>query len=204
MGAKMAAGSQAAPVLDLKVLSGGSTTLSDVDAHMQRFLKTVRPNATPTKPDSKAANDPAMAEELITRATKALDVLVRRCHQLESDAASFAEQTKLREQEQAEAVTQWQKLASGMKSHAQKADKDLADARQKLHVAETRAVAAEAHAAELQKSVQNTAERAAAAERLSTKLQHLLGKAFGVGSSVDGILDEVEVNHERQAVTQAA
>jgi len=91
-----------------------------------------------------------------------------------------------------------------MKSHAQKADKDLTDARQKLHVAETRAIAAEAHAAELQKSLQNTAERAAAAERLSTKLQHLLGQAFGVGSSVDGILDQVEVNHEMQAVTQAA
>lgn len=200
----MAAGSQAAPVLDLKILSGGSTTLSDVDAHMQRFLKTVRPNTIPSKPEGEAANDPAMAEELIIRATKALDILVRRCHQLESDAVILSEQTRLKEQEQAEAVTQWQKLASGMKSHAQKADKDLTDAKQRLHVAESRAIAAEAHAAELQKSLQDTAERATAAERLSTKLQHLLGKAFGAGSSVDGVLKQVEVNHERPVVTQAA
>jgi hypothetical protein len=200
----MAAGSQAAPILDLKVLSGGSATLSDVDAHMQRFLKTVRPNAAPAQPDGRAASDPGLAEELIARATKAIDVLVRRCHQLESDAAALAEQTRIREQEQAEAVIQWQKLASGMKSHAQKADKDLTDAKRRVNAAESRAVTAEAHTADLQKSLQEATERAAATEQLSMKLQQLVSKAFGVGSSIDGILERVEVQQERQAATQAA
>ena len=200
----MAADSQAAPILDLKVLGGGSTTLSDVDAHMQRFLKTVRPNAAPAQPDVRGASEPGLAEELIARATRAIDVLVKRCHQLESDAAVFAEQTRIREQEQAEAVIQWQKLASGMKSHAQKADKDLTDAKQRVNAAEARAVMAEAHAADLQKSLQEATEKAAATERRSMKLQQLVSNAFGVGSSVAGILERVEVQQERPAITQAA
>ncbi len=199
-----AAGSQAAPILDLKVLSGGSTTLSDVDAHMQRFLKTVRPNAAPAKPDGKAASDPGLAEELIARATRAIDVLVRRCHQLESDAAAFEQKNRIRDQQHKKTKIQWQKLASGMKSHAQKADKDLTDAKQKVNAAEARAVTAEAHAADLQKSLQEVTERAAVADRLSMKLQQLVSKAFGVGSSVDGILEHVEVQQEKQAMTQAA
>ena len=200
----MAMATMMGPVLDLKVLNSSSAVPPDVDAHMQRFLRPVRANPVPANQEPVQAGDPALAEDLIARATRALDVLARRCHQLEREATIASEAAKSREQEQTEAVAQWQKLASGMKVHAQRAEKDLADAKQKAQALEARASAAEARIAELERSLEGSLMKAASAEQLSSKLHDLVTNAFGSGSAAHDILEHVVGQRDAAVVAAAA
>ena len=169
---------------------------AEIDALMRRFLEP-KPNAgrhsgdlTTTSP-APPRREFDTAAELLERAAKAFDLLIDRCQTLEQDLDTANVQAQAHAEEQAEAIEQWKRLASGLKAQIDAADGAAVALKARCEAAEVRASAAEERAMALERASTEAAGHAAIAEQLSTKLHDKVVAAFGIGSRAHPVLEAV-------------
>ena len=179
----------------LQPRNGEERNHPDGTSEIERLMRKVfdRATADPVQPQNSAhpGRDFETPFDLIERAAAALDVLANRCRQLESQMAEAAERTKVEAAAQEQVIGQWKKLASGMKTHAEDADKRAEAMKARLEAAEARAATAEARAVALKDASDAAAHQAMAAETLSTELHDKVVAAFGIGSRAHVALEAV-------------
>ena len=173
----------------------GKVDPADIDTLMRRFFDQSRAEAS-TQPDSAAIasgpRDLTTATELLDRASLAFDALIDRCQRLEQDLQDEAERARVKAAEQGEAVTQWQRLAGGLKVQAETKAQIATALKERFEAAEARAALAEERAAALERASAEARDHAALAEQRSARLQGKVMDAFGRGSRAHPVLEALE------------
>ena len=177
------------------------TAVPDINALIKTALQ--RPPRLPAAGSAAVPTrrDPATAFDLIDRAAAALEMLVRRCEELEAKMQADAERAEAEAAAQDEIVAQWKNFGTGMKSQAEDTDRQLQAMRARAEAAEARAASAEARATALQQTSEDAARQAAAAENLSTEFHDKVIATFGIGSRAHSVL---EIASKMGPVDQAA
>ena len=169
----------------------------EIDALMRKFFQpktdggVSKSMAPPIVEPTPPPRDFDTAAELLERAAKAFDLLMDRCQTLEQDLDSANALAQAHAAEQAEAIEQWKRLASGLKAQVDAAEDAATALKERCEAAEERASAAEQRATALEHASRQAAGHAATAEQLSTKLHDKVVAAFGIGSRAHPVLEAV-------------